>query len=198
MILIPHSNSLNEVLPQIVVALKNGALQIPNRNIEIICPYCKVVFSDVHALECHNKQAHFTNVAYSCKFCSTYIMHKISLRKHLEICAGAKEAKCDPAKAESYFDVVERKKKQLKPNPNAKKLAERTYHCIITDHCAKFFESEGKLKEHIRKCHATKLIKCLNPACDELFSRKDNIYRHVRSQKGHEDFIHLLPSNLVK
>lgn len=134
-----------------MVALKNGAQQLPNRDIEILCAYCDIVLADVHALECHNKSTHFTKTAYTCNYCTKYITHKCSLRSHLEICANAKAAKYDTANTESYFTVVPKNEKELKPNPNAKKEEKRTHHCTI-DTCSRFFETKAKLNDHFRKC----------------------------------------------
>lgn len=183
---------MSEYLPEIVVALKNGASDLPNRETEIMCSYCNTELADVHALECHNRTMHFTDEAYKCNFCETNIKHKNSLRSHLQICKGAKAAKYVATKAESYFTIVKRSLNKLEPKPKAKTAKNRTYHCEIIDNCTKFFDSNEKLRDHIRKCHSSEMTKCLNPTCNELFSRKVNMYRHVRRE--HEDYKHLIPT----
>ena len=55
---------------------------------------------------------------------------------------------------------------------------------LSCDHCDKMFTSKYTLKTHVEIEHDGKCFECMEPNCDEVFKRKDQLTFHHMKHKG--------------
>ena len=154
---------------------------LKNDDLSLKCKMCEKSFIKFYSLKDHLRDIHNSTGLHNCKMCKNTFLHESTLTKHI-----AKKHKDNKEPLlNKYF---KRKPKSLTKKSDIFNPHHQEKQIFPCNKCARKFEKETNLQNHITVHHDGKRMKCT--LCGALLTKLYSLKRHFKSNHKEKGIIH--------